>query len=334
MDFSVRVNGTTYWTRTVSTPGWRDGAIDLSRWRGKTILLELVADSRSNYLFDWASWSNPQLSPSLGPCSYAVPAATPVTTAGGTFSLPVTAPTGCPWEAISAVSWLTPLSGAGLSNGAVSFAVLPNVGPDRTATLTIAGQTLTLTQPGVAYVTRYLAEGVTSPLFDTQLALLNPGPSDADAVIMLLRDGQLPLAHRLTVPARTRRTVRVKDDVAGLADAAFATAITATQALVVDRTMTWDGAGYGSHARRPWPTPATTWYLAEGATHGGFDLFYLLQNPAPTPTTVRVRYLRRAGAPLEKELRRCRRNRAPTSGSTSRSSRDWARPWPRPSSAR
>jgi hypothetical protein len=48
------------------------------------------------------------------------------------------------------------------------------------------------------------------------------------------------------------------------------------------------------------PVPAYTRYLAEGATIGGFDLFYLLQNPAQTPTTVQVRYLRAAGAPLTK----------------------------------
>ena len=47
-------------------------------------------------------------------------------------------------------------------------------------------------------------------------------------------------------------------------------------------------------------SPATTWYLAEGATIGGFSLFYLLQNPAVTDTTVQVRYLRTTGAPLVK----------------------------------
>ena len=42
--------------------------------------------------------------------------------------------------------------------------------------------------------------------------------------------------------------------------------------------MTW-GGGYGSHAETSLPSPVATWYLAEGATHSGFDLFYLLQNP-------------------------------------------------------
>ena len=40
--------------------------------------------------------------------------------------------------------------------------------------------------------------------------------------------------------------------------------------------------------RRPWPRRRTTWYLAEGATHSGFNLFYLLQNPNATAATVQV----------------------------------------------
>jgi hypothetical protein len=65
--------------------------------------------------------------------------------------------------------------------------------------------------------------------------------------------------------------------------------------------MLWSVADhYGAHAETAIVSPETTWYLAEGSTNGGFELFYLLQNPAPTPTSVRVRYLRGAGAPLEK----------------------------------
>ena len=101
------------------------------------------------------------------------------------------------------------------------------------------------------------------------------------------------------MPARTRATVLPKT-IRGLASAEFSTVVESDQPLVVDRTMTWDAAGYGAHAETAVSAPATTWYLAEGATHSGFDLFYLLQNPAPTTTTVRVRYLRGTGTPLEK----------------------------------
>jgi hypothetical protein len=79
--------------------------------------------------------------------------------------------------------------------------------------------------------------------------------------------------------------------IAGLEAAAFATAIEADGVVAVDRTMTWDGSGYGSHSEHGVPAPSNTWYLAEGATHSGFQLFYLLQNPNPTPVTVTVQYL-------------------------------------------
>ena len=50
--------------------------------------------------------------------------------------------------------------------------------------------------------------------------------------------------------------------------------------------MGWDRSGgvYGSHAETSIAAPQTIWYLAEGATIGGFELFYLLQNAtAQTP---------------------------------------------------
>ena len=60
--------------------------------------------------------------------------------------------------------------------------------------------------------------------------------------------------------------------------------------------------GYGSHAEtRRRRRRSTTWYLAEGSTSGDFALFYLLQNPNPTATTVTVRYLLPFGqAPIDR----------------------------------
>ena len=70
--------------------------------------------------------------------------------------------------------------------------------------------------------------------------------------------------------------------VPGMEKAEFSTVVESDVPVVVDRTMTWDATGYGSHAETAIAAPATTWYLAEGATHSGFDLFYLLQNPNAT----------------------------------------------------
>jgi probable HAF family extracellular repeat protein len=148
--------------------------------------------------------------------------------------------------------------------------------------------------------TRYLAEGATSGFFNTQIALLNPTSTVASVSLRYLPASGGPITQAITVPARTRRTLDPKM-VPGLGQAEFSTVVQSSQELVVDRTMSWDGAGYGSHSETAVRSPATTWYLAEGATIGGFDLFYLLQNPSASPTTVRVRYLRGAGAPLTKD---------------------------------
>ncbi len=153
---------------------------------------------------------------------------------------------------------------------------------------------------GFAQHTRYLAEGATSAFFDTRLAILNPGDEPANVLLRFQLSDGTAHTHYVAVPARARRTVDVGGDVDAMEQAEFSTVLESDQAVVVDRTMAWDRSGYGSHAETGLSAPATTWYLAEGATHSGFDLFYLLQNPASVPTTVRVRYLRPDGAPIEK----------------------------------
>ena len=43
------------------------------------------------------------------------------------------------------------------------------------------------------------------------------------------------------------------------------------------------------------PAASPTWYFAEGATHSGFDLFYLLVNPGTADADVTISYLLPAG---------------------------------------
>ena len=60
----------------------------------------------------------------------------------------VTAPAGCSWTAISNAGWITVIAGAsGTGNGTVTYDVDNyNGNGTRTGTLTIAGQTFTVTQ--------------------------------------------------------------------------------------------------------------------------------------------------------------------------------------------
>ena len=72
----------------------------------------------------------------------------PVLPSGGAdVSASVTVASGCAWTASSSVAWVTVLSGAsGTGNGAVAFRVAANPGSVRAGTVTVAGQTFTVTQ--------------------------------------------------------------------------------------------------------------------------------------------------------------------------------------------
>ncbi len=148
------------------------------------------------------------------------------------------------------------------------------------------------------FVKRYLAEGVSNAFFHTQLALLNPSASAPAYVLLRLQPetGAAEVPHAIVVPPRTRRTVTA-GTLASLMASPFATLVESDVPVVLDRTVSWDATGYGSHSDGSVAQPSATWFLAEGATGGAFDLFYLLQNPGDTTAAVEVTYLRPAPAP-------------------------------------
>jgi hypothetical protein len=94
------------------------------------------------------------------------------------------------------------------------------------------------------------------------------------------------------VAPRSRLTVDAGDVAPRGTPAAFSLVVDSSAEVAVDRLMTWDAGGYGSHAETGRPAPAARWYLAEGATHSSFDLFYLVQNPGATTARVEVVYRR------------------------------------------
>jgi hypothetical protein len=151
----------------------------------------------------------------------------------------------------------------------------------------------------------YLAEGAQNAFFNTEIAVFKPATTVADSVSIVAQfQGQN--GRRTTSPILNLYTGPNNGDLFifseasqglekfPLPDQAFSTLVESEQRLAVERTVTWGGAmgtGYGSHAERAVSGPASTWYFAEGATHGAFDLFYLLQNPGSTTATATVTYL-------------------------------------------
>src|SRR5687768_6787353 len=81
-------------------------------------------------------------------CTFAIsPQTQTVPASGGSGKVTVTAGAGCSWTATSGASWVTIASGAsGTGNGEVQFTVAATSGPSRSAALTIAGLSFTLTQ--------------------------------------------------------------------------------------------------------------------------------------------------------------------------------------------
>jgi hypothetical protein len=85
-------------------------------------------------------------------CSYSItPLSKSFNSRGGQGSVSVTAPNGCGWTATSNASWITltsPASGSG--NDVVTYALRENFAASpRTGTISIAGQTFTITQNGI-----------------------------------------------------------------------------------------------------------------------------------------------------------------------------------------
>lgn len=86
-----------------------------------------------------------------GTCSFSInPTSASYAAAGGSGSVTVTAGAGCNWTAVSNATFITITSGSsGSGNGTVNYSVAANTGSgSRNGTMTIAGQTFTVTQAG------------------------------------------------------------------------------------------------------------------------------------------------------------------------------------------
>lgn len=154
------------------------------------------------------------------------------------------------------------------------------------------------------FFARYLAEGAQTAFFDTRLAVLNPGAQTSRVLARFVTSTGTVVPRVLHVAGETRLDLDGADLAAlNLNGTEFSVSVESDSRVVVDRTMRWraGGAPYGSHSETSLASPAPTWYLAEGATHSGFQLFYLIQNPSPSATaSMQVRYLLPSGAPVVK----------------------------------
>ena len=154
--------------------------------------------------------------------------------------------------------------------------------------------------------TWFLAEGATHGAFQLFYLLQNPAATPAHvSVTYLLPAPAAPITLPYTIAAESRLTIPV-DNIHGLAATDVSASIVSDVAILVERAMYMDTANppqvFGAgHAGSGVIAANPRWFLAEGATGGFFDMYYLIANPSTQATTVRVTYLLPNGAPLEKD---------------------------------
>jgi hypothetical protein len=153
-------------------------------------------------------------------------------------------------------------------------------------------------------LTWYLAEGATHSWFELFYLLQNPNAAAAEVEVSFLRPSGEPLVRTYTVPPASRFNIWVDTEPElENTDVSAVIRVTNDQPIIVERAMYLSRGAetfLAAHASAGITEPATTWFLAEGATGNYFDLFVLIANPGTTEARVRATYLLQDGSTLQK----------------------------------
>ena len=147
------------------------------------------------------------------------------------------------------------------------------------------------------------AEAGTSDAFATRIDMFNPDPATAARVLVRYGTAFDPDGRQvMLIPPGAARAVDLTDGQLRFEGGEHPVIVESDLPLAVTRTFTW-GTRWGMWSSHGWGstpgacvTPAPDWHFAEGSTALSFQTFYILFNPTPDATTVRVTFL--STAPL------------------------------------
>jgi hypothetical protein len=147
--------------------------------------------------------------PALTNCSYTLyPGGQSFPVTGGSGTITVTAPAGCPWTATSSLGWVT-VTGAssGQGNGRVTYQVAKNTGASQTGTLSVGGGSFVVEQDsatasGMASAGS-MAQLASGGLWNTTITLVNTGSASEEVVVNFFGDDGSPLTLPLVFPQNT-----------------------------------------------------------------------------------------------------------------------------------
>jgi YD repeat-containing protein len=138
----------------------------------------------------------------------------------------------------------------------------------------------------------HFAEG-SKGLFDTYVAVFNPGPNPAQVVLHYRHEnGTLP-SEQVTVPAQRRVVVAPSAPVGGFGIQVW----TQNGQPIVAERMVYAGTNWTIGHAGPGVTGGhTLWRFAEGSSVSGlFETYFLITNLSTTPTTVTLTYRQASG---------------------------------------
>lgn len=148
----------------------------------------------------------------------------------------------------------------------------------------------------------YMAEGYTSPDFETYVLVQNPSPEATQVkYTFMVPGGKPPIEMSQQVAPFSRTTVRL-NDVQGLENTDVSTLVESSGAeIVAERSMYFDYYGRdGGHNAMGVEAPSTVWHMPEGYTGGQFDTYILVQNPTDRDATVEATFMKESGQTLRK----------------------------------
>jgi len=155
------------------------------------------------------------------------------------------------------------------------------------------GVLFTVTNPPAPNQQWFLAEGCTAYGFETYILMGNPNDKDATVNIVYNTEqyGRIPRPTSITIPAGSRVTLRVNDDIPNVN---VSTTVNSDSEIVCERAMYWNNRVEG-HESIGVTTPSQKWYFAEGCTAWGYETWLLLQNPQTQAATVKITYMTPSG---------------------------------------
>ena len=133
----------------------------------------------------------------------------------------------------------------------------------------------------------YFAEGSSAWGFESWLLIHNPEDTDTRCFITYLVEGKRAVTVAKTVPAHSRRSFSMADDI-GAADASMV--VDAQRPVIAERAMYRNNRREG-HDSIGTTEPALRYYLAEGTTASGFTTYVLVENPGTSPTQVHMSFM-------------------------------------------